>query len=175
MGMMFVWHKSLLLTLPALAVVVVLGVSDASAQEDIKTCKSARFRSPFDQIIDVTAYVKAGDRCIVKLALENVGKAVVVRNARLGKTEQVPDTADMTFTPNNTVSGLDQFVYDIERTENDKPVKQRIRVEISVLKARDYPSQVAFKDEPLPASSMSSESSGNAPADAKAQAKTPAK
>ena len=174
--MILLSRKALLLTLPVLAGCVVFAVSAASAQEDVKTCKSARFRSPFDQTIDVTAYVKAGDRCIVKLALSNVGKAVVVRNARLGKTEQVPDTADMTFTPNNTVSGLDQFVYDIERTENDKPVKQRIRVEISVLKARDYPSQVAFKDEPLPASSLSqSESTSSAPAPAKPAAGTQAK
>ena len=174
--MILLSRKALLLTLPVLAGCVVIDVSAASAQEDVKTCKSARFRSPFDQTIDVTAYVKAGDRCTVKLALSNVGKAVVVRNARLGKTEQVPDTADMTFTPNNTVSGLDQFVYDIERTENDKPVKQRIRVEISVLKAKDYPSQVAFKDEPLPASSLSqSESTSSAPAPAKPAAGTQAK
>lgn len=168
-------RKALLLTLPALvasAVLASFAVSSASAQEDIKTCKSARFRSPFDQIIDVTAYVKAGDRCTIKLKMENVGKAVVVRNARLGKTEQVPDTADMTFTPTNTVSGQDHFIYDIERTEDDKPVKQRIRVEISVLKAKDYPAQVVFKEEALPTSSKSqSESSGN---DA-APAKTPAK
>ena len=170
--MIILSRKALLLTLPVLAGSVVFAVTAASAQEDVKTCKSARFRSPFNQTIDVTAYVKAGDRCIVKLALENVGKAVVVRNARLGKTEQVPDTADMTFTPNNTVSGLDQFVYDIERTENDKPVKQRIRVEISVLKAKDYPSQVAFKEDPLPASSFAQSESSSSDA---TPSKTPAK
>ena len=159
--MILLSRKALLLTLPVLAGSVVFAVSAASAQEDIKTCKSARFRSPFDQTIDVTAYVKAGDRCIVKLALDNVGKAVVVRNARLGKTEQVPDTADMTFTPNNTVSGLD-----------DKPVKQRIRVEISVLKAKDYPSQVAFKEDPLPASSFAQSESSSSDA---TPSKTPAK
>ena len=171
-GMIDPSRKFLLSSLPFVAAVLGLGLTGVHAQEDIKTCKSTRFRSPFDQTVDVTAYVKAGDRCTIKLLMDNVGKAVVVRNARLGKTAQIPDTADMTFTPNNTVSGLDQFIYDIERTDNDKPVKQRIRVEISVLKAKDYPSQVAFKDEPLPASSQSQSSSEtSAPAPAKPQAK----
>ncbi len=152
-----------------------LFLGQASAQEEVKPCKSARFRSPFDQIIDVTAYVKSGDRCTIKIPMANVGKATLVRNARLGKTEQIPDSADMTFTPNNTVSGLDLFVYDVERTDDNKPVKQRIRVEISVLKAKDYPSQVAFKEEPLPASSMTQSESETATATASTTGKTPPK
>ena len=159
--MIFLTRKSLLLPLSAMAVVMIVAGTDVSAQEAVKPCKSARFKSPFDLTIDVIAYVKAGDRCTIRLSMGDVAKTAMVRNARLGKTEQVPDSADMTFSYTDKVSGLDQVVYDVERTENDKPVKQRIRVEISVLKAADYPAQVAFKDEPLPESSFSQAASAN--------------
>jgi hypothetical protein len=146
--------------------------SPALAQEGPKPCKGARFKSPWDNSIDVSAIVKAGDSCVITLPLTNVSKATVKKNSKLGKAEPVADTANVTFTPNNSVSGLDRFTYEVERTEGDKPVKQVIRVEVSVLKAKDYPIQNVFKEEPLPPSPFDQANTAETKSDPKADTKT---
>ena len=129
-----------MLSLPALA-----------SAGDPPPCKGALFQSPWDHQINANLLVKRGEACQITLRIKDVNDVAITRNPKRGKIEPVPETANIIYTPNNTITGRDRFIYRSTRLlKDDREMTQTIIVEIEILSQSDYPYNFAAIDTGLP-------------------------
>ena len=132
------------LLVPVMLCAVLIGCSGSSswaADSDAPAaCKGVRFQSPWDHQITASYMVKQSEPCQIELKIQDVGDLTIAQNPKRGKVAPDADRTRLVYTPNQKITGRDQFKIRLSRKDqNDRDIQQVLMVEMEILTYATYP------------------------------------